>query len=116
MTAAESDVRPRRRGQSGRLGGRLGGVRPSNAGANQTDWRLPNIRELHSLVDFGTFNPALPSGHPFENFEGDYWSSTTVVDDPNLAWVMSLTFGRLNDLGKDSSFNSFNVTAVRGTP
>jgi hypothetical protein len=84
----------------------------SNAGANQTDWRLPNIRELHSIVDFGTFNPALPSGHPFENFEGTYWSSTTVADDASLAWIMSLTFGRVDD--QDKSGNSFNVTAVRG--
>jgi len=86
----------------------------SNTGANQTDWRLPNIRELQSLVDFGTFNPALPSGHPFLSFEGDYWSSTTLPDDPSLAWVMSLTFGRINDLGKSN--NDFNVTAVRGGP
>jgi len=88
----------------------------SNAGANQTDWRLPNIRELHSIVDFGTSEPALPSGHPFVSFDGDYWSSTTVADDASLAWVMSLTFGRVNDLSKDESFNSFNVTAVRGGP
>jgi hypothetical protein len=29
------------------------------------DWRLPNVRELESLVDFGQFNPSLPLGHPF---------------------------------------------------
>ena len=28
-------------------------------------WRLPNVRELHSLIDFGALNPALPAAHPF---------------------------------------------------
>ena len=40
----------------------------SNGGSHQTDWRLPNVRELFSLIDFGQFNPALPSGHPFTGF------------------------------------------------
>ena len=37
----------------------------SNGGAQQTDWRLPNVRELYSLLDLGKFNPSLPAGHPF---------------------------------------------------
>jgi len=45
-------------------------------------WRLPSIRELYSLVDYGNHYPALPSGHPFTNVQGGeeveigYWSST----------------------------------------
>ncbi len=35
-----------------------------------TDWRLPNVRELHSLIDFGRYNLALPSGHPFTSGQG----------------------------------------------
>ena len=34
------------------------------------DWRLPNVRELHSLVDFGEVHPPLPSGHPFTGVPG----------------------------------------------
>ena len=30
-----------------------------------TDWRLPNAKELYSLIDLGRFTPTLPSGHPF---------------------------------------------------
>lgn len=46
-----------------------------------TDWRLPNSIELVSLIDYSRFSPALPSGHPFMNVQGDpehgfYWTST----------------------------------------
>ena len=29
------------------------------------DWRLPNVKELQSLLDYGHDYPALPPGHPF---------------------------------------------------
>jgi hypothetical protein len=45
-----------------------------------TDWRLPNRRELESLLDMGN-SPAFPSGHPFifPNYYWDkyIWSSNT---------------------------------------
>jgi len=42
-------------------------------------WRLPNLKELLSLVDYGYFNPALPAGHPFSGVtaNGEFWSSTS---------------------------------------
>ncbi len=52
------------------------------------DWRLPNIRELESLVDLGTHSPALPGGHPFVNVRDAYWSSTTSVYEARYAWTL----------------------------
>jgi len=49
-------------------------------GSAQGDWRVPNVNELLSLVQFGTdtFTGAgLPDGHPFSGFDGYYWTSTT---------------------------------------
>jgi hypothetical protein len=61
-------------------------------------WRLPNIKELQSLIDFGIVNPALPTGHPFSGADSiSYWSSTTQVDAPIFAWLVDFyngfTFG-----------------------
>jgi hypothetical protein len=51
------------------------------------DWRLPNYRELFSLIDVENFDPALPSGHPFTNVQnGIYWSSTTYAGLTDNAW------------------------------
>jgi hypothetical protein len=51
------------------------------------DWRLPNNRELRSLIDFGNSNPALPTGHPFVvPVSGSFWSSTTAMNNTGRAW------------------------------
>jgi hypothetical protein len=66
------------------------------------DWRLPNRRELRSLMAFETRKPALPADHPFENvFLGWYWTSTTAAIQPAYAWYVHMEgarmfFGRKN--------------------
>lgn len=54
--------------------GRCGLTDKSTAG----DWRLPNINELRSLIDYSRHDPGLAWGHPFSNVQSTwYWSSTT---------------------------------------
>ncbi|WP_373498504.1 DUF1566 domain-containing protein [Desulfococcus sp.] len=60
----------------------------SENNADGQRWRLPNIRELESLVDLGEHTPALPAGHPFLNVREAYWSSTTSVYEPRYAWTL----------------------------
>ncbi len=58
------------------------------------DWYLPNGNQLTSLLDLENFNPALPTGHPFMNFQlSDYWSSTTVAIFPDNAWSVFFNSG-----------------------
>ncbi len=60
------------------------------------DWRLPNRRELRSLMSYGTRKPALPTGHPFDNvFSGWYWTSTTAAINPAYAWYVHMEGARM---------------------
>ena len=76
------------------------------------DWRLPNRRELRSLMSVQTRMPALPRGHPFVNlFSGWYWSSTTAAIAPAHAWYVHMEGARMFYGGKDQSYM---VWPVRG--
>ncbi len=77
-----------------------------------SDWRLPNRRELRSLISHQTKRPALPQDQPFTNiFNGWYWSSTTATISPAHAWYVNMEGGRMFYGGKDQSFL---VWPVRG--
>ncbi len=78
-----------------------------------SDWRLPNRRELRSLMDYQTRKPALPLGHPFQNiFLGWYWSSTTAAIHPAYAWYVHLEGARMF-YGRKDQYSLF--WPVRGT-
>ena len=63
-------------------------------GSRKGDWRLPNIREILSLLDFSTAAPMIPAGHPFANVHSAiYWSSSTLIAAPTLAWMTTLGIG-----------------------
>lgn len=59
------------------------------------DWRLPNRRELSSLVSYSHHRPALPTGHPFTVSQTWYWTSTTADIAPDCAWRVHLEGGRM---------------------
>jgi hypothetical protein len=82
-------------------------------GSSAGDWRLPNHRELYSLIDAKENAPALPSGHPFTNVEFNfYWSSTTTASYTGDAWLVNMNAGNVYNLTKASG--SFYVWPVRG--
>lgn len=61
-----------------------------------SDWRLPNRRELRSLLSYQTRKPALPEGHPFVDlFLGWYWTSTTAAINPSYAWYVHMEGARM---------------------
>jgi hypothetical protein len=81
-------------------------------GSQAGDWRLPNYKELFSLVDAQNFNPALPSGHPFTNVQSAYyWSSTTDSSGTYDAWAVYMVFGYV---GVDNKGFPLYAWPVRG--
>ena len=70
-------------------------------GSSAGDWRLPNRKELRSLINAGQYSPALPTGHPFTSVQADYyWSATTYAYYNSYAWVVGLDGGVVGGSGK----------------
>jgi len=81
--------------------------------AGHHDWRIPNRRELESLVDAQRFGAAI---NPIfgATASSDYWSSTTVANSTSNAWVVNFGVGAVNDTNAKTTL--LFVRAVRGGP
>ncbi len=75
-------------------------------GSNSGEWRMPSIKEFQSIIDFQRAYPALPAGHPFNNFPGDlsYWSSSTYENNQTDAWNLYVATGQSGNGSKSSAF------------
>ncbi len=83
--------------------------------AGHSDWRIPNLKELQSIVDYGVSNPAV---HPAFNNAADsftlprlYWSSTTRSPLTSDAWFVDFSDGSVG--GFDKSIGPRFIRAVR---
>jgi len=66
------------------------------------DWRMPNISEMKSLIDYSKSNPAIIQGHPFSELQNNnYWTSTPF--DKNSIWCVNMGIGDILSINKNSN-------------
>ncbi|MGR3220226.1 MAG: Lcl C-terminal domain-containing protein [Candidatus Anammoxibacter sp.] len=86
--------------------------------ASYTDWALPNINELESLVNVEEAEPLnWLMGQGFWDVSWWYWSSTTYVPAlaarSAVAWVVNMSDGFVGSRPKSNSFTQSLVWPVR---
>ena len=93
--------------------------------AGHSDWRIPNVRELQSIIENGTLPPFDPVFNNNCTAGCDlahgcsctafyyYWSSTTPAGSAGVALFVDFSGGRVDGTGKGSNLL---IRAVRGGP
>jgi len=75
------------------------------------DWRLPNIKELQSIIDINEYKPAIKKEFKNVSIKNSYWSSSVDISSDGYAWNVVFTYGNTS---QDSILNEFYVRCVRG--
>lgn len=74
--------------------------------AGYTDWRLPDINELKTVIDYEQYNPAIDAS-AFPGTPGDlFWSSTTDTRYTDDAWVVDFHEGEVYSGNKTHMHNT----------
>ena len=76
-----------------------------------TDWRMPSVKELESIVDFGRSNPAIDPTYFPNTPVGYVWSGSPAAFDSSYAWFASFSNGGAYD---GYRYHAFGARLVRG--
>lgn len=79
-----------------------------NGGAGQnhgyTDWRVPTIKELASIVEYAAYSPAINITVFPNTTLSWYWSSSANANNPSNAWLLYFHNGRDSYYDKSGSY------------
>jgi len=88
-------------------------IRLMNAGTYENygykDWRLPNVMEMITIVDYGRYKPAV--NPVFTNIGDEYWTSTSYFADSSYGYSVATKDGLVYCRAKTSYYAK--VIAVR---
>ena len=80
-----------------------------------SDWRLPNRKELRSLINYEQANSATWLNNPAQGFSNVqaliYWSSSTYANGPAFAWNVVVYDGHVGGSNKTLSYYVWPVRA-----
>jgi hypothetical protein len=78
-----------------------------------SDWRLPNVNELESLVNSEVANPSVfLNAQGFSNVQAYYyWSSSSYAGSPALALAVFMVSGAVDAVSKSDSYYAWPVRA-----
>ncbi len=71
--------------------------------AGNSSWRLPNIEELETLIDYGKTNPAIDTAIFPNTLSIYFWSSSSKVNFAGSAWDVGLDRGSVSDSDKTNN-------------
>ena len=78
-----------------------------------TDWRLPSIRELQTLVHYGAQNPAIDPTYFPDTQASIFWSASSYGPNPANAWVVFFVNDG-DDIATGKANDDRRVRLVRG--
>ncbi len=76
------------------------------------DWRLPNLKELLSIVNYDSYSPSIDQSYFTNTESSSYWSSITYSKSNQYAWNVNFKYGYAIQESKTGSSN--HVRCVRG--